>query len=61
MNKDVPEEQAKREREKHKKNFANAGGETYLDACVQSRSASWVRCALNSERLSALQACDSQE
>ena len=57
VNESVSHEQAERERAKHLKNFANAGGEAALETCVKERSADWVKCSLDAEDLAELHAC----
>ena len=54
----APNEGTARELQKHRKNFSNAGGEAYLDKCVEERDLDWVECSLSAKTSKALQKCN---
>jgi len=45
-------------REQHRKNFANSGGESYLNQCVNSRTPQWLECTLAAQSLTELAGCE---
>lgn len=49
--------QVERERAKHKANFAEAGGEAYLESCVQQRTRKWIECSLSAKTLEKMSKC----
>jgi hypothetical protein len=42
----------------HMKNFANAGGEKFLDECEASRDGDWLACSLRAQSLEQVEACN---
>ncbi len=45
-------------RNEHRKNFANSGGERYLERCVDDKTPQWLECTLAAQSLENLARCE---